>query len=120
MTMKKKSPLRDKSYAFAIEIVRIVRYLREEKKEYVLSKQLLGSGTAIGALTMEAEYAQSKADFINKLNIALKEGNETLYWLRLLHDTDYLSHEQFEDLFQHCNELVSMLVSSIKTLKSSN
>ena len=112
------SPLRDKSYVFAAQIVRLVRDLQSEKKEYVLSKQLLRSGTAIGALLREAEFGQSHADFINKLNVALKEANETEYWLSLLKDTDYLNIAEFENRIAECKELIAMLVSSIKTLKT--
>ena len=110
--------LKDKSYAFAIMIVRTSEELVGKKKEYILSKQLLRSGTAIGALIREAEFAQSKADFINKLSIALKEANETLYWLSLLNDTDYISTESFTSLSKACKELISILVASIKTSKS--
>jgi len=112
-----KSILRDKSYAFAVVIVNVCRALQEEQKEYVLSKQLLRSGTAVGALLREAEFGQSKADFIHKMYIALKEANESLYWLDLLHDTRYLESEHYEPLYRECQELVRMLVSSIKTLK---
>lgn len=84
---KSKSPLREKSYAFAIKIVKLSQTLDSEKKEYVLSKQVLRSGTAIGALIRESEFAASKADFINKLTISLKEANKTEYWLKLLKDT---------------------------------
>ena len=79
----------DKSYVFAIRVVRLYKYLVGEHKEYVLSKQVLRSGTAIGALVREAKFTQSKADFVNKMSIALKEANETSYWFDLLHDTNY-------------------------------
>ena len=114
----KESILRDKSYAFAIKIVITVKELQKEKKEFVLSKQLLRSGTAVGALISEAEFGQSKADFIHKLTIALKEANETKYWLNLLNDTDYLSEKAFMENRRDCMELIKILVSSIKTLKS--
>lgn len=115
---KSKSPLKDKSYAFAIKIVRLSQSLFADKKEYVLSKQVLRSGTAIGALIRESEFAASKADFINKLTVSLKEANETEYWLMLLNDTDYVSNETFEQMKSECKELIAMLVSSIKTSKS--
>ncbi|MBW6492366.1 MAG: four helix bundle protein [Lentimicrobium sp.] len=115
---KSKSPLRDKSYAFAIKIVKLCQSLVSEKKEFVLSKQVLRSGTSIGALIRESEFAASKADFINKLTVSLKEANETEYWLILLHDTDYLGKEEFIQLQFECRELIAMLVSSIKTSKS--
>ena len=111
------SILVDKSYAFAIRIVNMNRHLLETKKEYVLSKQLLRSGTAIGALVSEAQYAQSKADFINKLHIALKEANESKYWIRLLHDTDYITQEMFESILPDIEALIKMLTSSINTTK---
>lgn len=113
-----RSVLKDKSYHFAILIVKLSQILVNEKKEYVLSKQLLRSGTAIGALIREAEFAQSKADFINKLSISLKEANETMYWLDLLKDTDYIDKEAHQLHLVLNKELVAMLVSSIKTTKS--
>src|SRR2546421_10563582 len=88
-----KSILRDKSYAFAIRIVKLSQYLQDKKKEFVLSKQVLRSGTAIGALVREAEFGQSNADFISKMSISLKEANETDYWLALLKDTNYIDEK---------------------------
>jgi four helix bundle protein len=114
--MKKTSILRDKSFAFAVRIVKLSKFI-QEKKEFVLDKQVLRSGTAIGAIMIEAEYAQSNADFINKFNIALKEANETMYWLSLLEATNYIDTNLYESLSADCNELVSMLVATIKTLK---
>ncbi|MDR1517502.1 MAG: four helix bundle protein [Dysgonamonadaceae bacterium] len=114
----KKSILQEKSYSFAIRIVRLSQYLRNKQNEFVLSKQILRSGTSIGVLIREAEYAQSNADFINKFSIALKEANETDYWANLLKDTDYLESRLFESIVADSNELISMLVSTIKTLKS--
>lgn len=113
----KSSPLRDKSYLFAVQIVRLAQSLQAEKKEFVLSRQLLRSGTAIGALLREAEFGQSTPDFINKLHISLKEANETEYWLNLLKDTGCIEIEIFEKRHAECKELIAMLVSSIKTLK---
>jgi four helix bundle protein len=112
-----KGPMQDKSYAFALRIVKLCKYLYKNK-EIVLSKQLIRSGTAIGALLCEAEFAQSAADFINKQSIALKEANETVYWLNLLHDSEYLDNEQFESMESECKELVAMLVTSIKKMKN--
>lgn len=109
--------LRTKSYDFAIRMVRFNRYLIAEKKEFVLSKQILRSGTSIGALIRESEFGQSKADFINKLSIALKEANETEYWLSLLHDTDFIEHKMYESLKSDIDTLISLLVVSIKTAK---
>ena len=114
----KKNILKEKSYLFAISIVRLSQFLVNDKKEYVLSKQLLRSGTAIGALIREAEFAQSKPDFIHKMSISLKEANETLYWIDLLKDTNYISLEKHTEMIAKNKELVAMLVSSIKTTKS--
>ena len=114
------SILKSKSYQFAIMIVKASEQLIGQRKEYILSKQLVRSGTAIGALIREAEFGQSKADFISKLSIALKEANETLYWLSLLKDTCYLSEETANELMKACGELISMLVASVKTAKANN
>ena len=114
----KESILKVKSYNFAIRIVKLYQFLTKEKKEFVLSKQILKSGTAIGALIREAEFAQSKADFINKMNIALKEANETIYWLEILKDTGYIDDKLFKSLNNDCEELIKMLVSTVKTSKN--
>jgi four helix bundle protein len=110
-------PLREKSYAFAIRIVGLSQYLRTHKSEYVLAKQVLRSGTAVGALVREAEFGQSKLDFRSKMNIALKEANETDYWLSLLKDTQHIDEKVFTSLSTDCKELIAMLVSTVKTLK---
>ena len=112
-----KSPLKEKSYKFAVDIVKLSQKLTNNK-EYVLSRQILKSGTAVSAIIREAEHAESKPDFIHKLSISLKEANETEYWLMLLADTEYITKEEFFKLHSSCNELISMLVASIKTLKS--
>ena len=109
--------LKDKTYTFALRTVKLCQYLIREQREYVLSKQVLRSGTAIGALVAEAEFAQSKPDFINKLSIALKEANETSYWLNLLRDGDYISKEAFTSIYPQVKELIKLLVTSIKTSK---
>jgi four helix bundle protein len=114
----KENVLKNKSYAFAVRIVKISMYLRERKKEFVLSKQLLRSGTAIGALVREAEYGESPLDFIHKLRIALKEANETQYWLELLKDCDIIDMSGFVSVNDECVELIKLLVSSIKTCKN--
>ncbi len=103
--------------AFAIDIVRLVQVLQKEHKEFVMSKQLLRSATSIGALIREAEFGRSKIDFSNKLNIALKEANETHYWLLLLKETNYIEDFKFRRLQAVCKELIAMLVSSVKTSK---
>lgn len=113
-----KSILKDKSYAFAIEVVKLCRTLQTEKKEFVLSRQLLRSGTAIGALVREAQFAQSRPDFISKMSIALKEANETYYWLLLLADTHSHSPDfSYTKLQSECNELISILAATVKTAK---
>jgi len=116
--VKNENVLYEKSYLFAIRIVRLNQYLANNKKEYILSKQVLRSGTSIGALVRESKYAQSTPDFINKLSIALKEANETHYWVSLLKDTDYLEQKMFESLEKDINELLKLLTAIIKTLKN--
>lgn len=111
------SILRTKSYKFAIRIVNFFQFLRKEKKEYVLSKQILKSGTAIGALIKEAEFGQSRADFVNKMQIALKEANETDYWLNILRDTGFINDKMFQSLNDDCQELIKLLVATVKTAK---
>ena len=108
----------EKSKSFAIRIVRLYQYLKDEKNEYVLSKQLLRSGTSVGANLSEAKYAISRNDFITKQYIALKEVSETLYWLELLFKTDYLSQEQYDSIYQDAEELRKLLSSSPKTLQA--
>lgn len=114
----KNNIIKEKSYVFAIRIVKLYKHLAESKKEFVLSKQLLRSGTAIGALVRESEHAESKADFVHKLSIALKEANETEYWLMLLKDTDYISAKEFESIIADIAELLKLLTAIIKTSKS--
>ena len=111
----RKSILKEKSYNFAIRTVNLNRYLRDQKHEFVLSRQVLRCGTAIGALIREAEFGQSRADFRNKMYIALKEANETEYWLNLLKDTNYIDNSQFKSLSDDCKELIRMLVATVKT-----
>jgi four helix bundle protein len=110
--------IQDKSLAFAIRLVKLYKHLVENKREYVLSKQLLRSGTSIGALVREAEHAQSKADFLNKMNIALKEANETVYWLILLRETEYLTDSEYGSLHADGEELLKILASIVKTTKN--
>ena len=107
----------NKSFSFAIRIVNLSKHLNAEKKEYVLSKQLLKSGTSIGANVSEAEQAQSRADFRSKLGIALKEAVETDYWLRLLYATEYLTPQEFQSIHSDCKEIEKMLTSIIKSSK---
>ncbi len=111
------SPLTRKSYFFGVRIVNRVKYIKCSPKEYGMINQVFRSGTAIGALVIESTYAQSPADFVNKLSIALKECNETLYWLNILKDTEYLKEQEFESISSDCQELLALLISSIKTSK---
>lgn len=116
--MEKKNALKEKSFAFAVRIVKLVQYLQSDKKECVLSKQLLRSGTAVGALVAEARYEQSEADFLSKMYIALKEANETIYWIDLLNATGYLAENEFTSINNDSKELLAILVSITKTTKT--
>lgn len=116
---KRKSVLSEKSYDFAIRIVKLSQTLNTQK-EFVLSKQILKSGTSVGALIREAKFAQSNADFIHKFSIALKEAHETEYWLNLLKDTSYIEENIFEEINKTCSEIIAMLIATINTLKSKN
>ena len=109
------SAVADKRFEFAVRIVNLSKYLRYRKKEFVLSKQLLRSGTSIGANVSEGRRAQSKADFLAKMNIALKEANETHYWLRLLYRTDYLTKSEFQSIESDVDELLRILTAICKT-----
>ncbi len=113
-----KGPIHEKSFTFAVRIVKLSQYLQSEKREYVLSKQILRSGTAIGALVREAEHAESKADFIHKMSIALKEANETMYWLDLLHQSDYLAGNLYRSLLEDNTELLKILIAIVKSSKA--
>lgn len=114
---KSENPLRQKSYSFALDVVKICLEL-QEKKEYILSKQLLRSATSVGAMVEEANQAESKADFIHKLSIANKEANETHYWIRLLADSKILDSTKGEILLNKCIEVIKILTASIKTSKA--
>ena len=109
--------IQDKSFRFAVRIVNLCRYLQTQQKEYILSRQLLRCGTSIGAIVAESQQAQSKPDFVSKLNIALKESYETDYWLRLMHETQYLTNEEYTSIITDCRELEKLLISIIKTSK---
>ncbi len=111
------NPIKEKSFSFAIRIVNLYRYLTETKNEKILSKQLMRSGTSIGANVSESQAAQSKADFISKLHIAFKETLETKYWIELLLATEYLTKEQGDSLLKDCIEIENILASIIKTSK---
>ena len=110
--------IQNKSFRFAVRIVNLCKMLRNERQEYVLSKQLLRSGTSIGANISEAQQAQSRPDFLTKLSISLKETSETIYWLRLLEATDYLTKAEFDSIISDCVEIEKILTSSIKSLKN--
>lgn len=114
----KENVLKEKSYRFALSIVMAYKKVAGEQKEFVLSKQLLRSGTAVGALIEEANQAESKPDFIHKLAIANKEANESQYWIRLLKDSSILGEEEAKRLLEDCNELIRILTASIKTTKA--
>ena len=108
----------DKSFEFAVRIVNVCKYLRNAHKEFTLSKQLLRCGTSIGANVAEAQRGQSKADFVAKMSIALKEANETQYWIRLLYRTEYLSRQQYESIYSDADELIRLLMSICKSANS--
>ena len=109
--------LKEKSFSFAIRIVKLYKYLANEEREFVLSKQLLRSGTSVGAMIREAEHAQTKKDFIHKLSIAQKEINESIYWLELLKATDYLVENQFQSVHNDAVEIIKIITSILKTSK---
>ena len=116
--MKEDNVILTKSYDFANRAVRLCRFLCEQHREYVLSQQMLRSGTSIGANVREAQRAQSRKDFIAKLTIALKEAYETEYWLELLHDNNYLTKEQFDSIFKDCRDLTNILSRIVISSKS--
>jgi four helix bundle protein len=109
--------IKEKSYQFALRIIKLDQYLRKEKKELVLSKQVLRSGTSIGALIRESEQAESKADFIHKMAVALKEANETDYWLNLLKDSNLIPENLFDSFKTDIDEILKLLTSIIRSAK---
>lgn len=115
--MSKQNILKNKSFDFAVRIIKLYKYLRKHHSEWELSQQILRSGTAVGALIREAEYAESRKDFMHKLHIGLKEANECAYWLELLFATDYITKRMFDSIQQDAGELLKMLTASIKTTK---
>ena len=112
------SILQEKSYKFALRIVKLSQFLNDEKREFVLSKKILDSGTAVGVFIEEARQGENRADFSQKLSIANKEAFKTNFWLRLLRDGDFLSEKQAQSLLNDCEELQKMLISSLKTTKT--
>ena len=113
-----KSIVLDKSKSFTVRIIKLHKYLTSDKREFVMSKQILKSGTSIGANISEALQAQSKLDFVSKLSIALKEASETEYWLDVLHQTNYLTAIQYDSIKPDCIELIKLLTSIINTTKN--
>ena len=113
-----RSIIKGKSYDFAVRIVRLYQYLTEQKREYVMSKQVLRSAASVGANVREALQGQSKADFTAKMSIALKEASETEYWLELLRDTDYLNDDEYTSIQSDCTEIVKILTSIVKTSRN--
>lgn len=116
----KENVIKVKSFKFSVRIVKLYQYLTKEKKEYILSKQILKSGTSIGANVEEADGGISKADFSNKISLSYKEAKETHYWLRLLKETDYIDDKIFNSLIEECNELCKILFSILKTTRISS
>ena len=114
----KESVLKQKSLGFAVRIVNLYKYMCEDKKEFVLSKQILRSGTSVGAMIREAEHSESKVDFVHKMAIAQKEINETIYWLELLKETAYISNEEYDSINADAVEIIKIITSSIKTAKT--
>ncbi len=117
---KKESLINGKTLKFALLIIEMVKYVRRKDNENVLTKQVLRSGTSIGASVRESEYAQSQSDFIHKLSISLKEANETGYWLCLLNKAGYIDGNSYESIKKDCDEIMAILIASIKTAKSHN
>jgi four helix bundle protein len=115
--MAERNVIKDKSFRFALRIVKLYQYLKDDKKEYVLSKQILRSGTAIGALVRESQHAESKADFIHKLSIALKEANETEYWIELLFQSGFIEEKSYQSIHIDIEELLKLLTSIVRTTK---
>ena len=116
--MRTDNVVKEKSFAFAIRIVKLYQYLVDQKKEYVLSKQLLRSGTSVGAMVREAEHAESKNDFAHKLAIAQKEINESMYWLELLKETNYLTAIEYDNIQNDAIEIIKLITAIIKSTKT--
>ncbi len=114
----KENVVKLKSFAFALRVVKLYQYLSDEKKEFILSKQLLRSGTSVGAMIREAEHAETRADFRHKMGIAQKEINESLYWLELFKESHYLTTEQFNSMYEDGVVIIKLITSIIKTIKS--
>ena len=117
ISLMKENILKDKSFLFAVRIVNLYKFLKKQHGEYILSQQLIRSGTSIGAIVREAEHAESIKDFVHKLSIGLQETNESKYWLDLLFATDFITKKMFESLNKDCEELLKLLIASVKTSK---
>ena len=117
--MDKNNPIAELTKQFALRIVKMCNYLQNDKKEYILSKQVLRSGTSIGANVRESIYAQSRADFISKMSIALKEYSETEYWIELLHESGYIDDKTFDSVFDDNSKISATLINIIKKTKES-
>jgi four helix bundle protein len=115
--VEKENVVKSKSFAFSVRIVRLYKYLANQKKEFIIAKQLLRSGTSVGAMVKEAEHAESRNDFKHKISIAQKEINESIYWLELLRETEYLSKEEFDSLKADAIELLKIVTAIIKSVK---
>jgi len=113
----KENVIKNKSFEFALRVIKLYQFLTETRKEFILSKQLLRSGTSIGAMVRESEHAENKADFVHKLSIALKEANETEYWVELLYKSDYIDEVLFNSISTDINEILRLLISIIKSSK---
>jgi four helix bundle protein len=118
MSNKRKNIVEEKSFDFALLVIQVVKSIQNEEKEYILTKQLMRSGTSIGAMVREAEHAESKKYFIHKMSIGLKEANETRYWLELLYKFDYLKEIVFKKLSNDCTQIIKLIASIVKTSKS--
>ena len=114
----KENVVKNKSFAFSVRVIKLYQFLCEQKKEYVLSKQLLRSGTSVGAMVREAEHAETKTDFKHKMGIAQKEINETIYWLELLKETNYITQEQFESINSDAVEIIKLITAILKSPKN--
>lgn len=115
--MEKENILKIKTFDFSLKIIKLTKSLVDNQKEFIITKQLLRSGTAVGAMVREAEYAESKKDFVHKLHIALKEANETEYWIELLYKSDYIDVTEFDSVSSELKSILKLLISSIKTIK---
>ena len=116
--MSRDSILKTKSFDFAVRVINLYKYLKKRHGEYVISQQFIRAGTSVGALIREAEFAESTKDFMHKLSIGLKEANESVYWLQLLHATNYINKKMFDSMESDATELLKMLISSVKTIKA--